>query len=151
MRIAMRIAILILITALLIIAIQQAPNPTGCAPFPHPLSNKATWIKCYLASKYELIGTVRLTGYFPQEGEILNCVGLNLVPGDVAVSADLGLRYGDRILICKVGVGWIEGTHIVKDKTASWINNTVDLYVRNPYLASAITGTALIVRVKEEK
>ena len=66
----MRIAILILITALLIIAIQQAPNPTGCLPFPHPLSNKATWIKCYLASKYELIGTVRLTGYFPQEREV---------------------------------------------------------------------------------
>jgi len=143
----MRIPILITIIALVCLAIMQAPNPPTGLPILHPLSDKAAWIKCYLASKYELVGIVRLTGYFPGEpGGILNCVGLNLIPGDVAVSADLGLQYGDRILINKQGVGWIEGNHVVKDKTATWINNTVDLYVRNPYLASAITGYAIIVR-----
>lgn len=144
----MRLCLLILAIALLCIGIMQAPHPSGCLPILHPLSDKAMWIRCYVESHYELIGTVRLTGYFPQEGEILNCVGLNLVPGDCATSADLGLQFGDRILIRRVDVGWIEGEHIVRDKTACWINNTVDLYVRNPFLASAITGDAVIVRVR---
>jgi hypothetical protein len=101
--------------------------------------------------RYEYIGEYRLTGYFPQEGEIMDCVGKNLVPGDVAISQDIPLQYGDRVVIEKVGVGIIEGTHTIKDKTAHWITGTVDVFVRNPYVASAITGTCYLWKIKGDR
>lgn len=112
---------------------------------PHPFIDLVDVVT--FEDKWELIPeATRLTGYFPQEGEIMSCVGKDLVPGDVAISPDLPLRYGDELLIIKDGVGIIEGTHIIKDKTAYWVKGTVDLYVRNPYVASAITGSCKVYR-----